>query len=234
VLWTSFKTKEYPPEEYARYNNIDTENKVKMSFGQLLANTPKTMLQLAVTQFFSWFSLFLMWVYTTQGIAQSIWNTSDATSKDYNEAGNWTGVIFAAYSLFAALYSLVLPSIADKFGRKNTYMVSLIAGGLGLLSMVFIHDKYVLFISMIGVGIAWAAILAMPYAILSSSLPPTQTGVYMGIFNATITIPQIFAGLLGGIALTALGGNAINVIGLAGVSMVLAGIFAKLVIKTKD
>lgn len=234
VLWTSFKTKEYPPDEYAKYNNIDTENKVKMSFGQLLANTPKTMLQLAVTQFFSWFSLFLMWVYTTQGIAQSIWGTSDATSKDYNEAGNWTGVIFAAYSLFAALYSLVLPSIADKFGRKNTYMVSLLAGGLGLLSMVYIHDKYVLFVSMIGVGIAWAAILAMPYAILSSSLPPTQTGVYMGIFNATITIPQIFAGLLGGVALTALGGNAINVIGLAGVSMVLAGIFAKLVIKTKD
>jgi maltose/moltooligosaccharide transporter len=231
VLWTSFRTKEYPPEEYARYNNIDAEEPVKMKFIDLLKNIPPTMWQLAVTQFFSWFSLFLMWVFTTQGIAQNIWGTTDPTSKEFNEAGNWTGVIFAAYSVFAALFSLVLTRLADRFGRKNTYMLSLLAGGVGLLSMVFVKDKNVLFFSMVGVGIAWAAILAMPYAILSSSLPPQQTGVYMGIFNATITIPQIIAGLLGGVALTALGSNAINVIGLAGVSMALAGILAKFVIK---
>ncbi|MFY7880338.1 MAG: SLC45 family MFS transporter [Lacibacter sp.] len=231
VLWTSFRTKEYPPEEYARYNNIDAEEPVKMKFIDLLKNIPPTMWQLAVTQFFSWFSLFLMWVFTTQGIAQNIWGTTDPTSKEFNEAGNWTGVIFAAYSVFAALFSLVLTRLADRFGRKNTYMLSLLAGGVGLLSMVFVKDKNVLFLSMVGVGIAWAAILAMPYAILSSSLPPQQTGVYMGIFNATITIPQIVAGLLGGVALTALGSNAINVIGLAGVSMALAGILAKFVIK---
>ncbi len=234
VLWTSFRTKEYPPEEYAKYNNIDTEEKVKMSFWDLLKNIPATMWQLSVTQFFSWFSLFLMWVYTTQGIAQNIWHTIDPKSKDFNEAGNWTGVIFAAYSVFAALYSLVLTPLADKFGRKNTYMLSLIAGGLGLLSMMFINDKNLLFIPMIGVGIAWAAILALPYAILSSSLPARQTGVYMGIFNATITIPQIAAGLLGGIALRLLNDNAINVIALAGCSMILAGIFAKIVIKSKE
>jgi maltose/moltooligosaccharide transporter len=231
VIWTSFRTKEYPPEEYARYNNIDAEEPVKMKFIDLLKNIPPTMWQLAVTQFFSWFSLFLMWVFTTQGIAQNIWGTTDPTSKEFNEAGNWTGVIFAAYSVFAALFSLVLTRLADRFGRKNTYMLSLLAGGVGLLSMVFVKDKNVLFFSMVGVGIAWAAILAMPYAILSSSLPPQQTGVYMGIFNATITIPQIIAGLLGGVALTALGSNAINVIGLAGVSMALAGILAKFVIK---
>ena len=234
VLWTSFRTKEYPPEEYAKYNNIDTEEKVKMSFWDLLKNIPATMWQLSVTQFFSWFSLFLMWVYTTQGIAQNIWHTIDPKSKDFNEAGNWTGVIFAAYSVFAALYSLVLTPLADKFGRKNTYMLSLIAGGLGLLSMMFINDKNLLFIPMIGVGIAWAAILALPYAILSSSLPARQTGVYMGIFNATITIPQIAAGLLGGIALRLLNDNAINVIALAGCSMIVAGIFAKIVIKSKE
>ena len=234
VLWTSFRTKEYPPEEYAKNNNIDTEEKVKMSFWDLLKNIPATMWQLSVTQFFSWFSLFLMWVYTTQGIAQNIWHTIDPKSKDFNEAGNWTGVIFAAYSVFAALYSLVLTPLADKFGRKNTYMLSLIAGGLGLLSMMFINDKNLLFIPMIGVGIAWAAILALPYAILSSSLPARQTGVYMGIFNATITIPQIAAGLLGGIALRLLNDNAINVIALAGCSMILAGIFAKIVIKSKE
>jgi maltose/moltooligosaccharide transporter len=175
-----------------------------------------------------------MWVYTTNGIAQNIWNTTDPKSAAFNEAGNWTGVIFAAYSVFAALYSLVLTRISDKFGRKNTYALSLLAGGIGLLSMVFIKDKNLLFLAMIGVGIAWAAILAMPYAILSSALPAKQTGVYMGIFNATITIPQIVAGLLGGVALTALGGNAINVIGLAGASMAVAGILAKVVIKANN
>ncbi|MCU0395254.1 MAG: MFS transporter [Chitinophagaceae bacterium] len=235
VIWTSIRTREYPPAEYAQYNNISEEDAAqKVSFLTLLKNTPSTMMQLAVTQFFSWFSLFLMWVFTTQGIAQHIWGTTDATSKAFNEAGNWTGVIFAAYSVFAALYSLVLTKLADRFGRKNTYAVSLVAGGLGLLSMMFIHDKNLLFLSMIGVGIAWAAILALPYAILSSSLPARQTGVYMGIFNATITIPQIVAGLLGGVALTALGGNAIYVIGLAGASMALAGILAKVVIKSND
>jgi maltose/moltooligosaccharide transporter len=235
VLWTSMRTKEYPPKEYALYNNISEEDAAqKASFMQLLKQTPNTMLQLAVTQFFSWFSLFLMWVYTTNGIAQNIWGSTDPKSAEFNEAGNWTGVIFAAYSVFAALYSLVLTRISDKFGRKNTYAVSLIAGGIGLLSMVFIKDKNLLFLSMIGVGVAWAAILAMPYAILSSALPAKQTGVYMGIFNATITIPQIVAGLLGGVALTALGGNAINVIGLAGASMAVAGILAKIVIKAND
>jgi maltose/moltooligosaccharide transporter len=233
VLWTSFRTKEYPPKEYAAYNNLsEEEQKEKVPFLTLLAKTPKAMLQLAVTQFFSWFALFLMWVYTTNGIAQSIWNTTDAKSKDFNEAGNWTGVIFAAYSVFAALFSLVITPLANKYGRKNIYMLSLLCGGLGLLSMMFIKDKNMLFIPMIGVGIAWAAILALPYAILSSSLPPKQTGVYMGIFNATITIPQIAAGLLGGVLLSAFGGNSISMITLAGVSMIIAGICAKLVIKS--
>ncbi len=234
VLWTSFRTKEYPPEEYAKYNNIDVTETEKVPFSKLLKNIPATMWQLSITQFFSWFSLFLMWVYTTQAIAQNIWGTTDPNSKLFNEAGDWTGVIFAAYSLFAALYSLVLTPLADKFGRKNTYMLSLLCGGLGLMSMMFITDKNLLFIPMIGVGIAWAAILALPYAILSSSLPPKQTGVYMGIFNATITIPQIAAGLLGGLALTLVGEKAINVVGLAGASMVLAGVCAKLVIKSNE
>ena len=234
VLWTSFRTKEYPPEEYAKYNNLEekeNENPEKVSFFTLIKNVPNAMKQLAVTQFFSWFALFLMWVYTTQGIAQNIWGTTDATSNAFNEAGNWTGVIFAAYSVFAALFSLVITPLADKYGRRNVYVVSLILGGLGLLSILFIKDKNLLFLPMIGVGIAWAAILALPYAILSSKLPAKQTGVYMGIFNATITIPQIAAGLLGGVLLSALGGTAINMVALAGVSMAVAGIAALLVIK---
>lgn len=234
VLWTSFRTKEYPPEEYAKYNNLEekeNENPEKVSFFTLIKNVPNAMKQLAVTQFFSWFALFLMWVYTTQGIAQNIWGTTDATSNAFNEAGNWTGVIFAAYSVFAALFSLVITPLANKYGRRNVYVVSLILGGLGLLSILFIKDKNLLFLPMIGVGIAWAAILALPYAILSSKLPAKQTGVYMGIFNATITIPQIAAGLLGGVLLSALGGTAINMVALAGVSMAVAGISALLVIK---
>ena len=234
VLWTSFRTKEYPPEEYAKYNNLEekeNENPEKVSFFTLIKNVPNAMKQLAVTQFFSWFALFLMWVYTTQGIAQNIWGTTDATSNAFNEAGNWTGVIFAAYSVFAALFSLVITPLANKYGRRNVYVVSLILGGLGLLSMLFIKDKNLLFLPMIGVGIAWAAILALPYAILSSKLPAKQTGVYMGICNATITIPQIAAGLLGGVLLSALGGTAINMVALAGVSMAVAGIAALLVIK---
>ncbi len=234
VLWTSFRTKEYPPEEYAKYNNLEekeNENPEKVSFFTLIKNVPNAMKQLAVTQFFSWFALFLMWVYTTQGIAQNIWGTTDATSNAFNEAGNWTGVIFAAYSVFAALFSLVITPLANKYGRRNVYVVSLILGGLGLLSILFIKDKNLLFLPMIGVGVAWAAILALPYAILSSKLPAKQTGVYMGIFNATITIPQIAAGLLGGVLLSALGGTAINMVALAGVSMAVAGIAALLVIK---
>ena len=233
VLWTAFRTKEYPPEEYKKYNNIPEDTGPKKGFWKLVATMPKTMIQLAVTQFFSWFALFLMWVYTTNAIAGTIWNTTDATSKEFNEAGNWTGVIFAAYSLFAALYSLVLPKLAEKFGRRTTYAISLIAGGIGLISMLFITSKYLLFIPMIGIGMSWAAILALPYAILSSSLPPEQTGVYMGIFNATITIPQIVAGFFGGMLLLALGGSAISIIALAGGSMALAGILAKVVLTSE-
>lgn len=154
-------------------------------------------------------------------------------SADYNEAGNWTGVIFAAYSVFAALYSLILTPLAEKFGRKQVYAFSLVVGGLGLLSMLMIENKYWLFLPMAGVGMAWAAILAMPYALLSASLPAKQTGVYMGIFNASITIPQIAAGLLGGIILTAMGGSSIMMVVLAGGSMLLAGVLVPLVIKSK-
>ncbi len=235
VLWTSFRTKEYPPAEYAKYNNIDQEKaEEKTGFMHAVKNIPTAMWQLAVTQFFSWFALFLMWVYTTQGVAQQIWNSSDPQSKEYNDAGNWVGFIFGFYSVVAALYSLAITPLANKYGRKNTYMASLLAGGIGLFSMMFITDKWALFVPMIGVGIAWAAILALPYAILSKALPPKQTGVYMGLFNATITIPQIAASLLGGLILTMVGDKAINVVAVAGASLFVAGICALFVIKEHE
>lgn len=224
VLWTSFTTKEFPPGEYEQYNNVTVEEKAHSSFLETLKETPSTMYQLAAVQFFSWFSLFLMWVYTTQGIAENIWKTSDPASAAFNEAGNWTGVIFGVYSIFAAIYAILIPKIASLVGRKSTYMLSLVAGGVGLVSMMWFEDKNMLFISMLGIGIAWAAILAMPYAILSASLPASKMGVYMGLFNATITIPQIAAGFLGGVILTMLDKNAVAMLGVAGVSMIVAAV----------
>jgi len=239
VIWTTFRTKEYPPKEYEQYNDITVEEKSRTSFLSTLKDIPLTMWRLAIVQFFSWFALFLMWVFTTNGVAQNVWHTlpGDSKSLDFNDAGNWVGIIFACYSVVAALFSLVMGNIATKFGRKPTYMISLILGGLGLISMVFIHNKFGLIFSMVGIGIAWAAILAMPYAILSAALPASKMGVYMGIFNATITVPQIAAALLGGVILSLVGGTSIMMLGVAGVSMLIAGatvVFVKEHIIIKD
>lgn len=226
VLITSFTTKEYPPREYEKYHAISAEEKSHASLKNIIKDIPITMWRLAIVQFFSWFALFLMWVYTTSGVAQNVWNTipEDSSSFAYNEAGNWVGVIFAGYSLFAALFSMIMARLANNFGRKTVYSLALLAGGIGLFSMIFIHNQVGLIFSMLGVGIAWAAILAMPYAILSASLPASKMGIYMGLFNATITIPQIAAGLLGGAILHFLGGRAILMLGVAGLSMFIAGI----------
>ena len=239
VIWTTFRTKEYPPKEYEQYNDITVEEKSRTSFLSTLKDIPLTMWRLAIVQFFSWFALFLMWVFTTNGVAQNVWHTlpGDSKSLEFNDAGNWVGIIFACYSVVAALFSLVMGNIATKFGRKPTYMISLILGGLGLISMVFIHNKFGLIFSMVGIGIAWAAILAMPYAILSGALPASKMGVYMGIFNATITVPQIAAALLGGVILSLVGGTSIMMLGVAGVSMLIAGatvVFVKEHIIIKD
>lgn len=233
VIWTAINTKEYPPKEYAEYCDIQQEKPGRNMF-KLIVEAPSIMYQLAVTQFLSWFSLFLMWVYTTQALAENIWNTSDPQSAEFNQAGNWTGILFAAYSVFAAIYSLLMPGLADKYGRKNIYALSLVAGGLGLMSIILIKNHLGLLISMAGIGIAWAAILAMPYALLSSKLPAQDTGVYMGLFNATITIPQIVAGLAGGILLSLAGGQAVWMLVFSGVSMLFAGILTPIVIKDKS
>lgn len=229
VLWTVFRTKEYAPKEHAEYNNINLdapENKEKTNIFTLISNAPKIFWQLGVVQFFSWFSLFLMWVYTTRAIANQVWGPEalDAKSLGFNEAGDWTGVLFGFYSAIAAVFALLIPTIAKAIGRKKTYSFSLILGGIGLISMILIHDKNLLLLSMIGIGFAWAAILAIPYAMLSSSLPAEKMGVYMGLFNATITIPQIAAGLLGSTLIAFFGGEPIMIIVIAGISMAIAGL----------
>ena len=229
VLWTVFKTKEYAPKEHALYNKIDLDAEVKKektSIIKLITTAPKIFWQLGFVQFFSWFALFLMWVYTTRAIANQVWGPDalDAKSIGFNEAGDWTGVLFAFYSAVAAIYSLLIPSIAKSIGRKKTYSFSLLMGGLGLISMFLIEDKNLLLLSMIGVGFAWAAILAMPYAMLSGSLPANKMGVYMGLFNATITLPQIAAGLLGSTLIALFGGFPMAIIVIAGASMLIAGL----------
>ena len=229
VLWTVFRTKEYAPQEHALYNDIDLEAKAvteKTSILKLLSNAPTIFWQLGIVQFFSWFALFLMWVYTTRAIANQVWGPEalDPKSIGFNEAGDWTGVLFAFYSAVAALFSLLIPTIAKSIGRKKTYSFSLLLGGIGLASMYFVHDKNILLLSISGVGLAWAAILAMPYAMLSGSLPADKMGVYMGLFNATITIPQIAAGLLGSTIIALFGGFPMAIIVIAGISMLIAGL----------
>lgn len=229
VLWTVFKTKEYPPKEHALYNGIDLETadkKEKSNILKLISTAPKIFWQLGLVQFFSWFSLFLMWVYTTRAIANQVWGDAalDPKSLEFNEAGDWTGVLFAFYSAVAAVFALLIPTVAKAIGRKKTYSYSLLLGGLGLMSMFLIHDKTLLLLSMVGVGFAWAAILAIPYAMLSSSLPAEKMGVYMGLFNGTITIPQIAAGLLGSTLIALFGGSPITIIVISGLSMAIAGI----------
>ena len=264
VLWTVFRTKEYAPGTHglAPLEKSDLERSLgeKLSeFFGLMKTMPITMKRLAIVQFFSWFALFIMWVYTMPAIAQHIWDIDakwfdphylesvgtipEHIAKAKGTAGDWVGIIFAAYSFFAAIASLFMAKIANKIGRKLTYSLSLFAGGIGYLSIMWMQNPELtivnlaitqievpqgavsLFLPMVGIGMAWAAILAMPYAILAGSLPVKQTGVYMGIFNFTIAAPQIVSGIFAGWILTAVFDNhAIYIIMLAGISMILAAL----------
>lgn len=199
-----------------------------------LNHLPSTMKKLAVVQFFSWFALFSMWIYSTPSLAQHIYNTTDTTSVEYNKIGNWVGVMFAWYNGFAALFAFILPVLAKSFSRPKTHMIALIAGGLGLMSYYLFKDENLLIISMAGVGLAWSSILSMPYSMLTQSLPAHKMGVYMGIFNFFIVIPQILAATLLGFFTKHLFGNeSIYSIVLGGCSMILAA-FLCLRIKDKN
>ncbi|MFZ4618948.1 MAG: MFS transporter [Bacteroidota bacterium] len=234
VSWTVFRTKEYPPADMELFEKEKKESAgffagvkdIMVSFKEM----PKTMRQLAVVQFFSWFALFCMWIYTTSAVTSHIYGTSDPTSPLYNQGADWVGVLFSAYNGFAALAAFLLPVIARKTSRRAVHMISLVIGGLSLASFYFIKDPTMLLGSMVGVGLAWASILSMPYAILAGALPPKKMGVYMGIFNFFIVIPQIAAaGLLGFIMHTFLNNEAINALLLGGGSMILSGVLAMFV-----
>ena len=154
---------------------------------------PRLMNQLAVVQFFSWFALFAMWIYTTPAVTSHHFGSSDPTSVAYNDGADWVGVCFGVYNLVAAIVAFGLPVLAKATSRRKTHMICLILGGIGLISVFFIQDPKLLIVSMIGVGIAWASILAMPYAMLTGSLPSAKMGYYMGVFNYFIVIPQLVA-----------------------------------------
>jgi maltose/moltooligosaccharide transporter len=203
-----------------------------------LYRMPKTMGQLAIVQFFSWFALFSMWIYTTSAVTSHIYGTKDPTSEIYNQGANWVGILFAVYNGFAALVAFLLPVFAKLTNRRITHSVSLIAGGLGLISIILFHTPRMLILSMLGIGLAWASILAMPYAILTGSLPANKMGTYMGIFNFFIVIPQILAAsILGFFVRDVFGGESIYALVTGGISMFIAAVlilFVKDVDETKS
>jgi maltose/moltooligosaccharide transporter len=185
------------------------------------------MKQLGLVQFFSWFALFSMWVFTTDAVATHVYNLSGDYSKtiEYNEAGNKVSSAFGVYNFVAMFYALLLPFLSKILNRRLTHAFSLIAGGIGLISIYFIKDASMLKFCMVGVGLAWASILAMPYVILSSSIPAGKLGIYMGIFNFFITLPQIINGFVGGWIVKHLyNGQPIYAIVLAGIFMICAAI----------
>jgi len=186
---------------------------------------PVTMRRLAWVQFFSWFALFAMWIFTTAAVAGTHFGSTDPQSAAYNEGANWVGVLFGAYNGFAALAALLIPPMVRALGLRWSHLVNLWLGGAGLISMMFIDDPRWLLLSMVGVGFAWASILSLPYALLSDSVPAAKMGVYMGIFNFFIVIPQLVAASALGFALRAwLGDQPIHVLVLGGCSLLVAGV----------
>lgn len=245
ILVSIFTTKEYSPEELAQFEDKMAHQETRVSdTNQKESNLldifddfrkmPTTMRQLSWVQFFSWFGLFGMWVFTTPAIAHHIYGLpiNDSKSEAYQNAGDWVGVLFGIYNLVSAFYAFALPYIAKKFGRKLTHSISLIIGGIGLISIYFVPNENWLVLSMIGVGIAWASILSMPYAILAGSISPMKMGVYMGIFNFFIVIPQIINALIGGPLVKYLyNDNAIFALVTSGISFLIAAV---LVVKVQD
>ncbi|WP_431156684.1 MFS transporter [Winogradskyella poriferorum] len=240
ILVTVITTKEYSPEEMEMIHAAEGEEAMEEESSSLMnifsdfAKMPETMRQLAWVQFFSWFGLFGMWVFATPAIASHIYglDITDTHSKGFQDAGDWVGILFGVYNLVSAIYAFFLPAIAKKIGRKKTHSYSLVIGALGLLSLYILPDKNWLILSMVGVGISWASILAMPYAILAGSIPARKMGVYMGIFNFFIVLPQILNALIGGPMVKYLyNDRPIFALVLSGVSFIIA---ALLVSRVKD
>lgn len=229
VLWTIVSTQEYPPEDMNAFVKMKAEKRgiwgnAREIFASI-GGMPPTMKQLAWVQICTWLGLFCMWLYFPVAVARHVFGAPDERSPIYTEGVEWAGICFAMYSLVCFVFSFLLPGIARAIGRKMTHTLCLLCGAAGLLSVAVIHDKNLLLLSMTGVGIAWASILAMPYAILAGSLPAEKTGVFMGIFNFFIVIPEIVASLaFGWVMLHLLNNNRLAAVVAGGVFMMLAAL----------
>lgn len=224
VLYTGFTVKEMPPQEYAKFHNI-TENDKKESTNlfHLLIHAPKAFWQIGLVQFFCWFAFLYMWNYTAGAIAENVWGVDpmNTTSSEYQSAGNWVGILFAIQAIGSILWAMVLPMFRK---IKVGYSLSLLLGAIGFVSTFFIHNQYLLFVSFILIGCGWAAMLAMPFAMLTNALSGNSIGAYLGLFNCTICLPQIIAALLGGVILSLVGGSQAMMLVVSGVSLLLGAV----------
>lgn len=227
VLWTVFSTSEYPPEDMEAFQRMKRERKgILAGFAEIfssVAEMPTTMKQLAVVQFFTWFALPCMWQFFGIAVARHVFGAPDERSPLFAQGTEWGGLCFAVYNVVCFVIAFMLPSFANKTSRKTVHMIALVCGGIGLISVLFITNKWMLFLSMAGVGIAWASILSMPYVMLSTAVPPARMGVYMGVFNLFIVIPQIVMSLIvPNIFNNLLGGDARNAVVFGGFSLLVA------------
>ena len=229
VLWTVITTKEYPPEDLEAFQQLRGERKgILAGFGEIfssIAAMPTTMKQLAVVQFFTWFALPCMWQFFGIAVARHVFLAPDERSPLFAAGTEWGGLCFAVYNVVCFTVAFMLPSFANATSRKIVHMIALVCGGIGLISVLFITNKYLLFASMAGVGVAWASILSMPYVMLSTAVPPARMGVYMGVFNLFIVIPQIVMSLIvPSIFNNVLGGDPRNAVVLGGISLLVAAV----------
>jgi maltose/moltooligosaccharide transporter len=220
-------TKEYPPEDMEAFQRLRGEKRGCLAgfaeIGSALVDMPTTMKQLAVVQFFTWFALPCMWQFFGIAVARHVFGAPNEASPLFAEGTEWGGLCFAGYNVVCFLVAFELPWLVNKTSRKAVHMIALICGGIGLISVLFISNKFMLFASMAGVGIAWASILSMPYVMLSTVVPPARMGVYMGVFNLFIVIPQIVMSLIvPRIYNSVLGGDPRNAVVLGGVSLLIA------------
>ena len=231
VLWTVIKTKEYSPEEMAEYHpeieaasaSADKSSSGIRGFFQDYVNMPKIMVQLSLVQFFTWFTWFGMWTYGTGALTQHVYHTNDTTSVLYNEGANWWGMCGSVYTAAAVIFAFLLPVLAGKTSRKITHMICLAIGGLSFISTYFASSPAMFLMSFVGIGLAWASTLSMPYAMLACTLPAHKMGMYMGMFNMSIVIPQIVMALIGGFLYAHFfNGHAIMMLMVGGISMLIA------------
>ena len=226
VLFTTFKVKEMPPKEYAEFHGIDLTKKTKEpGMFQLLKKAPSAFWTVGLVQFFCWAAFLFMWTYTNGAIADTVWGTSDVKSAGYQEAGNWVGILFGIQSVGSVLWALIIPKFKN---IKTAYIVSLLIGAVGFASVYFIHDQYLLSISFILIGVAWAAMLAVPFTLLTNSLSGSHIGTYLGLFNGTICLPQIVAAACGGFVLKMVG-TQVNMFIVAAVLLVLGAVAVRFV-----